>query len=122
LLKKRCRIENDFDFGYDRALNEVMYHLMEVSPEEERCAECAVRKRTRTTVDDVLEYLFCVLQDMSNHSSEDDSLQGYERAIGDLVYQVWNASPESAGAQMVIIDEDRRIFAFQGDGREVRCH
>jgi len=38
-----CRIENDFHFAYERALNEMMLHVMRASPALERstCAECA---------------------------------------------------------------------------------
>jgi hypothetical protein len=132
LCKKRyCRIENDFQFGYDRALNDMWYYLIYTTREPERsvCAECAVEGHKLTTVEDVLDYLFCDIQDMRNHPPEGDFQQGYERAINDLMYQVWLASPESAkskyfpqkwpercteGAKVIDLADARRNLGNQG--------
>jgi hypothetical protein len=94
LLWKDRQIENDFDFGYDRALNDVMYGLMYASrePECRTCAECAVESQTLITVEEVLDYLIDVRQE--NCPPKNEYERGYERAINALVYQVWLASPE----------------------------
>jgi hypothetical protein len=102
--KRYCRIENDFHFGYDRALNDVMYHVKYASPESEHCtcAECALESQTMTTVKDVLDYLFCEIQQMRSDPPENDFQRGYEKAFSDLMYQVFSASPKSAKSEYVL--------------------
>jgi hypothetical protein len=91
---RNCRIENDFDFGYERALNDVMYHLMRSTS-----AECAVKDPTLTTVEGVLDKLyFAVLEDMMAYPPEDDFLQGYGNAFEDLMDQLWAVLPEAKWA------------------------
>ena len=96
-----CRIENDFHFAYERAVNDMMFHLMRASLESERstCTECAVKKPTLTTVEDVLDYLFfAVLEDMMTYPPEGEFPQGYQSAFDDLMYQVWAVSREAEWA------------------------
>jgi len=105
--KRYCRVENEFHFGYDRALNDVMYHVKCASPESEHCtcAECAL-----ATVEDVLDYLFNEIQGMRNDPPENDFQQGYEKAFNDVMYQVWSASPKSAESQYALREiRDSRI-------------
>ena len=103
--KRYCRIENDFHFGYDRALNDVMYHVMYASPERCTCAGCAL-----TTVEDVLDYLSDEIQGMRSDPPENDFQRGYEKAFDDLMYQVSSASPKSAKSEYVLREiPDSRI-------------
>ena len=104
LYKKRsCRIENDFQFGYDRALNEVMYRLMFASSKPEccTCAGGALEDQTMTVLD-VLDDLFDAIQGMKNRLSENDFEKGFDSAIYVLMYQVWSASPEWAKSQFAL--------------------
>jgi hypothetical protein len=85
LLWKHRQIENDFDIGYDRALNDVMYVLKYAALPE-------------ATMKNVLDYLISVRQDIKNRPPENEYERGYERAINDLIYQVRAASPELENA------------------------
>src|SRR5262245_19161590 len=44
-------LENDFDLGYERALNDVLHHLLAASPEADRdcCTECVLRNTSRSS-------------------------------------------------------------------------
>ena len=53
------------------------------------------------TIEAVLDYLFCQIRDMGRDPPGDDFLQGYERALNDLMYQLWLSSPESAKSQYI---------------------
>jgi hypothetical protein len=129
--KRHYPIENDWQWGYERALNDVTYRLIYSSPKPEGCtgAECVVEGLRLMTIEAVLDYLFCEVRDMGECPPGDDFLQGYERALKDLMYQLWLSSPESAksryippkmpescteGAKVIDLDDVRRNRRNQG--------
>jgi hypothetical protein len=91
-------VENHFELAYDRALNDVMYHLIQASPDSDRCicSEYAIKNPTLISVNDVLDYLFDALRNMRSDPLEDDFQRGYDKAFYDLMHQVWLAAPVSA--------------------------
>jgi hypothetical protein len=94
-------VENHFDLAYDRALNDVMYHLMRASPDSDHCicADCAIENPMLTSVNDVLYYLFNAICNLRSDPLEDDFQRGYDKALYDLMHQVWLAAPVSAKSE-----------------------
>ena len=103
LCKARKYRNDDFIRGCETALNDMMYRLLEASPECDRrtvrgviiTAMSNVSNHRLTTVQDVLDYLFYKLEDLRTLSLEYDFQRGYEEAFNTVMYQVWAASPKS---------------------------
>ncbi len=110
--KRFARIENDFHFGYDRALNDVMYHTIYASSGDEncKCNDSAIESQPLRTTGDVVDYLRDEINNMRLHPIDDDFMAGYERAITDLKYQVCSALGKGLVSVKVSGTEDAKII------------
>jgi hypothetical protein len=100
LCKMRARrLENDFDLGYERALNDVLHHLLEVSPELDCgcCTGCTLWNTSRSSTSDqmldiVQDVVACTskaFQKVRSCALESEFQLGYEGALNDLAQEVW---------------------------------
>ena len=96
-------LESDFEKGYEKAVNDVMYHLLAASPGAERFGKHEVRKtlmsngtsETMATVEDVIEYLYDALDNMRAFPLDNGDFQlGWERAFNDLMHYLLASSRE----------------------------
>ena len=126
LCKARKYRNDDFIRGYETALNDMMYRLLEASPECDRrtvrgviiSAMSNISNHRLTTVRDVLDYLFYKLEDLRTLSLEGDFQRGYEEAFNTVMYQVWTASPKSVRGLYPLTDKHSdRALVPQGRRR-----
>jgi hypothetical protein len=92
---RRLPLENDFDLGYERALNDVLHHLLEVTPEPDCycCTDCALWNTSRSSTSDemlnivegVVAYTFEAFQKARSCELESEFQLGYEGALKDLI-------------------------------------
>jgi hypothetical protein len=95
-------LENDFDVGYEKALNDVLHHLLEASPESDcDCyTGCALWNTSRPStpdqmlkiVQDVVAYTSEAFQKVRSCALESDFQLGYESALSELAYEMSAAS------------------------------
>jgi hypothetical protein len=88
-------LENDFDLGYERALNDVLHHLLAASPEADRdcCTECALRNTSRSStsvqtlniIEGVVAHTIAAFQKVRSCTLESEFQLGYESALRGLI-------------------------------------
>jgi len=91
-------LENDFDLGYEKALNDVLHYLLEASPESDSdcCTGCALWNTSRSSTPDqmlkivqnVVAHTSEVFQKVRSCALESDFQLGYESALSELAYEV----------------------------------
>jgi hypothetical protein len=91
--------ENDFDLGYERALNDVLHHLLAASPEPDCdcCIECALCNTSRSSTSDrtlnivegVVAHAFETFQKVRGGCTLESEFQlGYKGALNKLIDEV----------------------------------
>lgn len=86
-------LENDFDLGYERALNDVFHHLLDALPEERCCTGCAPKNTPPSnspdqmlkTMQDVVTYTSEAFQKTRSCALKSEFQLGYECALNNLI-------------------------------------
>jgi hypothetical protein len=91
-------LENDFQLGYERAVDSVMCDVLREAPASKicSCSNCTLRgtilsntpDQTLTTVRDVIEYLDDTIRNLRTDPIDSEFGFGWERAHYDVMYRL----------------------------------
>jgi hypothetical protein len=114
---RKLPLGNDFDLGYEKAFNDVLHHLLEVSPESD-CGCCFDRALWNTSrsstseqmliVERVVAYTFEALQKVRSCALESEFQLGYESALNELIDEM-RASSRTQELAPIARDDNREM-------------